>query len=229
MQPEQEHRTPGVVRRALALWWLPVAGLLVGLVIGLVATRGGDGEFEATATVYLGRPLAPVGSSQLRSFQTDPSTVRQIVRSQAVVREVADEVGVGAGRLRRGVSTNVITRAFGRQIEQTEIVEITVRGPWRAETALAANDLADVVVTRVSSYPDAKIGGLERLLEAQNRELQDLETTLGDLGPAVSTGEGLSDELSTEFLTIVIANEQRRIQLRGDREQTEAALTQARE
>ena len=42
----------------MARWWLPVAGLVAGLIVGYVFTLGGNQVYEATATLYLGQPYS---------------------------------------------------------------------------------------------------------------------------------------------------------------------------
>ena len=44
-----------IVRR----WWLPIGGVVVGLVIGVVAQSGGARPFKASSIVYLGQTFAP--------------------------------------------------------------------------------------------------------------------------------------------------------------------------
>ena len=216
----------GPLARALRFWRLAIAGLIVGLVAGFAVSAGGDDEFEATASVYLGRPTAPVGQSQLQGLQTNPATVRQIVRSQATVEEVASELGLGVRRLRQGISTRVVSRAFGRRVQQSELVEIRVRGPWSEETAQAANRLATIVVDRVSGYVDTKIAGLETLRETQDAELASLTRRIEELANA---DPSLSPALRADYLDFARDRLARRNQVREDRSQTQAALTLAQE
>ena len=47
----------------LTRWWLPVAGLIAGAVIGYLLSLGGHNVYQAKATIYLGQPLSPTGTS----------------------------------------------------------------------------------------------------------------------------------------------------------------------
>src|SRR5947199_8088305 len=68
-------------RRALTvLWWLPVAGLVLGAVIGVLASIRGGTTYRATALISLGQPTSP-GGSVVQSFGTNPRAVQQIVSS----------------------------------------------------------------------------------------------------------------------------------------------------
>lgn len=224
--PDDPRAASGPLARAVRFWWLAVAGLIIGLVIGFAVSAGADEEFEATASVYLGRPTAPVGQSQLQGLQTNPATVRQIVRSQATVEEVASELGIGTRQLRQGISTSVVSRAFGRRVQQSELVEIRVGGPWQEEAALAANRLADIVVERVSGYVDTKIAGLETLRETQDAELASLALRIEELANA---DPSLSPALRADYLDFARDRLARRNQVQEARTQTQAALTLAQE
>src|SRR2546425_10189792 len=67
-------------RRALtALWWLPVAGLVAGAIVGFAFSLGGTTSFKATSLISLGQPVSP-GGVVIASFATNP---RAISRSRA--------------------------------------------------------------------------------------------------------------------------------------------------
>src|SRR5437868_7228265 len=68
----------------LTRWWLPLAGLVAGIVLGYLLSLGGHQVYQAKSTVYLGQPLSPNGTNQIQSLSTNPSTVRQIVQSPFV-------------------------------------------------------------------------------------------------------------------------------------------------
>src|SRR3954449_12601602 len=68
-------------------WWVPIAGLVVGAVIGYLIALGGNQVFKATATLYLGQPYTASGNSQLQSAQTNPSAVRVIAHADPILEE----------------------------------------------------------------------------------------------------------------------------------------------
>ena len=59
----------------LSRWWLPVAGLVAGIVVGYLLSVGGHQVYQAKAIIYLGQPLAPNGTNQVQSLSTNPATV----------------------------------------------------------------------------------------------------------------------------------------------------------
>src|SRR2546421_12579710 len=65
----------------VARWWLPLAGLVAGIVIGYLLSLGGHQVYQAKATIYLGQPLSPNGTNQIQSLSTNPSAVRQVAQS----------------------------------------------------------------------------------------------------------------------------------------------------
>ena len=55
----------------------------LGVVIGYALSLGGGKVYEAQARVYLGNPFSPNGGATVPSLATNPSTVSEIVRSEA--------------------------------------------------------------------------------------------------------------------------------------------------
>ncbi len=168
-----------------ARWWLVVLCVVLGVVIGYLISLGGGRVFQAKATVYLGQPLAPTGNAPVQTLATNPAAVSQIVKSEEVLHAVADAVGVQVDALRRAVSTKAVAGANAKA-GQTSLVEVSVRGPWRRQSAEAANLLAAEVVERVSAYPAAKIEKLEVLLAAADEQLASVDAAIdayqGELG-----------------------------------------------
>jgi hypothetical protein len=70
---EQEVDFGRYVRLVAARWWLVVAGLIVGAVVGYAVSLGGTQRYQATATLYLGQPYSASGNVQLQAAQ-NPST-----------------------------------------------------------------------------------------------------------------------------------------------------------
>ena len=214
-------------RSLLRGWWLIVLGIVLGGIIGFLAAQGGGELFQARAGVYLGQPLSTSGSSQLQSLQTNPSSVGQIVRGQALVRSIADQVGLGPATLRRNTSTRTVPGALTRN-GQTPLVEVIVRGKDRDKVSEAANLFAAAVVVDVSSYADAKISNLEELIAEQESELARIDQNIEQ------TEALLADETvpATQRAVVVLGagdQSQRRGALVEDRAKAQLDLTVAQE
>ncbi len=224
---EREIDFANLGRSVARRWWLLVAGVLLGALLGYLASVGGDDVYVARTTVYLGTPLSPSGGGQIQSLATNPATVSEIIRSEAVVQDVAAELGVRPGELRRGITSRSIQAATtAARTGGNPLVEISVRGPWREESARAANLLAETVIEEISGYVDVKAESLRAQVENQNRELAQIEERLERL-EAAATGPGLSDLERLTLQSLVGFAEQRRGQLVNERTTTRQLLTLA--
>ena len=96
-------------------WWLPLAGLAAGIVIGYLISLGGTQVYKAKAVVYLGQPLSQ-GGLQVQSVSTNPSTVRQIVLAPLTIDAVARKVGLKPGQLRGHIATQAVTWRATRRV-----------------------------------------------------------------------------------------------------------------
>lgn len=227
LEPEVEIDLGRLGRSLLRGWWLIVAGIVIGAVVGLLVATGGGELFQARASVYLGQPLATTGSSQLQTLQTNPSSVGQIVKGQDLLRSVADQVGLGASALRRNTSTRTVP-GFVTRSGQTPLVEVLVRGQDREKVTEAANLLASAVVTDVSTYADAKIASLEGVLIEQDRELAQLDRALEQYDELIEDATVPASERSVVAIASQSASQRRGI-LVDNRARTELDLTVARE
>src|SRR5919202_3547272 len=128
----------------LTRWWLPLAGLIAGIVLGYLLSLGGHQVYQAKATVYLGQPLSPNGTNQIQSLSTNPSTVKQIVLSPSVQHEAETKAGLATGSLLGHVSTQAVATgvAVTSRAGQNPLVNIVVTGRKRAQIAKGANALA---------------------------------------------------------------------------------------
>ena len=71
----------------VARWWLPLAGLVVGVALGYLLALGGNQVFKSEATVYVGTPFSPGGGAPLQGLATNPNTVARIARGQETLAE----------------------------------------------------------------------------------------------------------------------------------------------
>ena len=230
LEAEREVSLAGVGQTILRRWWLVAAAVVVGAVIGYLLSLGGGNVFQARATVYPGNQLSPSGNQAIQSPATNPATVGQVARSDEVVQEVARKVGIDPGRLRSGISTKQVGATQTRATTTTvQLVEIGVRGPWRAESAEAANLISTIVVDKTSGYVDVKIKAQEELLAAQTRQLAQIENQTSEVTAAVSSGQGLSQVERLILSTQLSLYEQQRGQLLEQQAETRQLLELARQ
>ena len=173
-------------------WWLPVGGLVAGIIVGYLISLGGAQVYKAKATVYLGQPLSQ-GGLQVQSVTTNPSSVRQIATAELTIRQVARKVGLRPEQLRGHISTQAVTGNISR-LGQNPLVAITVTGHRRGAVANAANELANRVVNSraLAGYSKTKIENLQLLVDQEKAALAALSRNLKAQQDALGRASGLS-------------------------------------
>ena len=173
-------------------WWLPVIGLVAGLIVGYVFTLGGNQVYEATATLYLGQPYS--GTSPLQGLATNPTYVSQLIHSEAEARKAAFAAGLKPGQVRNNISTQTIAGAKGAlRAGQTPLVSITLTGNSPKKVAVATSVLGQDIIDQLSGFVDQKIEGFRALdasltqqLASNQKQIEIAQAALkaaGDLSP----------------------------------------------
>jgi uncharacterized protein involved in exopolysaccharide biosynthesis len=177
-EAEQEIDFGRYVRLVGSRWWLVVAGLILGAVVGYAVSLGGSQRYQATATLNLGQPYSASGNVQLQSAQTNPSTVRVIAHSEIVLEAVAAQCKTKPGTFRGGISTQTVAGAISKN-GQTPLVSLSVQAVKRRVAACVANALAKAVIAKTSAFANQKItnfrnqiGNDEKQIAVINRALQ---------------------------------------------------------
>jgi uncharacterized protein involved in exopolysaccharide biosynthesis len=178
--------------RIAAHWWLLLAGLAAGLVIGYLISLGGSQVYKAKATVYLGQPLSS-GGVQVQSVSTNPSTVRTIVLAPLTINAVARKVGLKPGQLRGHIATQAVAGNITR-LGQNPLVSITVTGKLRGKVARAADGLANAVVNApvLAGYSQEKVANLRTLVASEEAALKTLDVSTRTQQEALQNGSGLA-------------------------------------
>jgi uncharacterized protein involved in exopolysaccharide biosynthesis len=179
----------------LTRWWLPLGGLLAGIVLGYLLSLGGQQVYSAKAQIYLGQPLSPNGTNQIQSLSTNPSAVKQIVLAPSVQHQAETKAGLASGSLFGHVSTQSVATgtAATTRTGTNPLVNIVVTGRKRAQIAKGANALAQIAVQDVSAgYVGTKITFLKAQIAAQKQSLSSIESTI-----AAYRAAGSNKSLST--------------------------------
>jgi uncharacterized protein involved in exopolysaccharide biosynthesis len=173
-------------------WWLPVIGLVAGVIVGYLISLGGSQVYTAKSVVYLGQPLSQ-GGVQVQSQNTNPSTVRTIVTAESTIQQVARDAGLRPGQLRGRVSTQAVSGNISR-LGQNPLVAITVTGHTRRAVARAANDLARKVVfsDALAGYSKAKISSLQLQVQSETDLLKNADTAIAAQQNALKNATSLS-------------------------------------
>jgi hypothetical protein len=174
LEAEQEVDLGRYWSAIVSRWWLPLAGLLIGAVLGYLVSLGGNQVWNATTTVYLGASYSIIGGNLLQGPQANPATVGTIARAQDSIAQAAARAGMRAADLRGNVSTKSISTGAGAsttRVTANPLVRLTVQASTRRKAQVAANTLAGIVVDRLSPFADKKIVGLQERIAADQQQI----------------------------------------------------------
>jgi len=215
--PEREVDLRSGWERIAARWWLPVGGLVVGAILGVLVSIGSGDVYKAEALIYLGQPFTPSGGGQIQSLQTNPKTVSEILRSEAATRVAANAANMSPGGLRGNVTSTPVVQAGQVARNFTPLVQIAVRAPTRSKAEKAANSYSNTVVTRVVPYVVGKMTLLKQQIANDEAQLADIgdrinaalaQQKAANADPSLSLAEKLL--VSTNSNATVNAAESRR-------------------
>jgi hypothetical protein len=206
----------------VARWWLPVAGLVIGAVIGYFLALGGKDVYRAEATVYVGTPYGASGQI-LQTTATNPNTVGRIARGQETLQQVAQSSGMTVRELRAGVSTRPI-KSGAPKGAPNQLYAVTVEGPRRSEVSAAANAIADKIVATTGGYAKLKVNTFREQIASDQQQLDAIDQQAAQVRAQLN---GASQTERLTLGTLLLAMEQRRGTLEQDRLQARQLLAQA--
>jgi uncharacterized protein involved in exopolysaccharide biosynthesis len=229
LDAEQEVDVRRYWERISAHWWLPLAGLAVGLAVGLLLAAGGKQVYKAEATLYLGQPFNPSGTAIVPTLGTNPTIVNRTIHDELILRSAAAKSGMRVGQLRNSVTSKVVSGSTGRRAAPgtTPLVEVSVRGPAKLKVQRAANFLAYRTVFEVSGYVNSKIKTLRAQLGAETRELQSLDRRVATLNRAVEAAKGRNVFDQLVLISQVDNAEQRRTAVESEQLDTQQLINLA--
>lgn len=215
-EAEQEIDFGRYLRLLAARWWLIVAGLILGAVIGYAVSLGGGQRYQATATLYLGQPYSASGNVQLQAAQTNPSTVRQIVHASSVIGQVAAACKTKPGTFKGGISTQTVSGNISKN-GQTPLVTVSVQAAKRKVATCAANALARLVVKKASAFANQKIANFVREIVIDEKQETLINKSLQ------SGGQSTSDQLLLQLRLATVQTDRLNVaQLLSQARQVEA-------
>lgn len=180
-------------RRALVrLWWIPVAGLVLGAILGVVFSFRGGQQYTATALISLGQPTSP-GGALVNSFGTNPRAVSQITSSAAAQERAANRADMRPSGLRGHVSIAQVGTATGAGATRAApLISLTVTGAHPVNTAAAANALADIVVEQTTApYVGVKINAFKSTLQHVDQQISSVNQRLAAIAAAEKAAKNL--------------------------------------
>jgi capsular polysaccharide biosynthesis protein len=187
-EAEQEVDFAKYVRLLGARWWLLVAGLVVGAVIGYLISLGGTQVYSGTATLYLGQPTSASGNQQLQTLQTNPSSVGTIVHTQQVDQAVAAKCKANVSEFRKGISTKAVTGYLSKN-GQSPLVQLTVQAKKAKVSECVANNLAKIVVARLGTFAAGKIANFKAQIAGDDSDIKTFQQAISN--PGISSTDKL--------------------------------------
>ena len=235
LDAEQEVDLRSAWTRISERWWLPLGGLLLGAILGVLVSIGSGDVYRAEALIYLGQPFTPAGGGQLQSLQTNPKTVSEIVRSEAAIRVAANAADMRPAQLRGNVTSIPVVQPGQVARNFTPLVQIEVRAPTRVKAEKASNSFARTVTQAVVPYITQKMLLLEQQIADDEEQLRDIEARIATANRAqrlafADTGLSLGEKLlvSANSNLTVNAAESRRAAVNTSRNAAEQLLSLAK-
>jgi uncharacterized protein involved in exopolysaccharide biosynthesis len=165
-------------RAVVALWWLPVAGLVLGAVVGAIYSVRGGTTYKATALISLGQPTSP-GGALVPSYGTNPRAVSQIVTGAKFQEQAANAADMRPSALHGHISVGTVGSAGAGATRTQPLISLTVTGSHGKNVAAAANELAAIVVKQTTAaYVQEKIKTFEATLANVTKQLNGITADL---------------------------------------------------
>jgi hypothetical protein len=207
----------------VARWWLPLAGLVVGIALGYLLALGGNQVYKAEATVYVGTPFSPGGGAPIQGLATNPNTVARIARGQETIQAVSSASGMSTRELRAGISTRAIKSGLAKTAPN-QLYVVSVQGSHKAEVNKASAAIAERIVEEVGGYARLKRKTFQEELASDNRQLAALDQHMNEVQAEMGRASG-TERLT--LATLLLTAEQRRGTLEQDRLQARQLLALA--
>jgi len=206
-----------------ARWWLPLAGLVIGVILGYLLALGGNQVFKSEATVYVGTPFSPGGGAPIQGLATNSNTVARIARGQETLQTVASDSGMSVRELRAGVSTRAIKSGLAKTAPN-QLYVVSVQGSHKDEVNKATAAIAARVVQGVGGYARLKRKTFQEQLASDDRQLAAIDRQLQAVQSQLDRASG-TERLT--LATLLLTAEQRRGTLEQDRLQARQLLALA--
>ena len=155
---ESEIDLRNYLNRILARWWVVAIFIVLAIIGSFTIQRTQNKNLtRAVATVYLGQPISPNGSLVPNPLSSNPLFANALAHQASYQDPAARKAGLAANALAGQVSVELISTAVGVKGTAVPLAQVIVQGPFTAaQSAAAANALADAIVAESNTYTDAK-------------------------------------------------------------------------
>ncbi len=179
-------------RAVVRLWWLPVGGLVLGAILGLLYSFRGGNLYQASALISLGQPVSP-GGVVVSGYGTNPRAVSDIVGSAQAQHEAAHRADMREGALSGNVSVQQVGTTTGTTGGRSApLISLTVQASRPVQAEGAANALAQIVVQDTTApYVGQKIKTYQVTLASVSQQLNLVNARLNAAQAALKAAKNL--------------------------------------
>lgn len=167
--------------RVLRRWYIVVLAMIAGAGVVLLHGVGrSTGQYDATATVYLGQPQA-VGGGQAVSQFTNGAAVQKLITSDAALAAAAKASGERVQSLHGRITAHLLsssqtTTSGQKTTSGATYYQVEAQGPWGGRKAgIIANTLAIRLRDAANVFVDAKTRQLRILIASEQQTLAKLQ------------------------------------------------------
>ena len=173
-----------VVRR----WWILLAGcLLVPALATFIIFTIMPPVYEATVVMMIEPAEDKINSqySALIAGEQLAITYSQMITTQTVLQNVIDQLGLDIQPDKLAKKIDVIP------INNTQLIQVTVRDSSARQSALLANTIAEVLIAQIQSLQERKYSG----------SLDSLQAKIDELNAEIDAGEERRTSLNAQIIT----------------------------
>ena len=185
------------------LWWLVVLLAVVGAFAGYAIAKTAAHTYSATSAIYLGQPTDANGNA-IAGLPSNPRAAQQILQGGDVLKEAVarlhGEVKLGTLRHAKVTTPPAATKSTTTPVN---LVSITVVSRSAKKSADAANALAQVLVSRLNAFSNAKIALLEQQISAAQSQLVATSARLAAAQRQLATSGAAGGMAAATYLAVV--------------------------
>jgi capsular polysaccharide biosynthesis protein len=172
----------------LERWWIIVAGVVLGGIVGAFYSLSGGSTYVASVLIAPGQPFSPGGAPVL-TYQSSPRSINQIATGELSLQQAAAIAHMPVSQLRGNVSTTSISTGAGSAASRgSSLIQITVKAPKGKKATAAANALGNIVVNDTTSkYVKQSIAIYERRQRQFEARLASVTTVIAAFDKALAT------------------------------------------
>jgi uncharacterized protein involved in exopolysaccharide biosynthesis len=194
----------------ISRWWLALAGLVAGVIVGALYSLSGGSAWDATALIAPGEAFNPAGNTVVQTYLTSQAAINTIATSNTTLQEVAAKAGVGVDELRGHVTVAAVNEnsdipTATANTSKAILIEITVELSKSKKAEDAANVIAAIVQrTTISPYIRRSIAIIASRIAGFTQRLATLQKRIDVLNQALAE-PGLS--LDAKLLLTIQADQ----------------------